>query len=451
MSNIINLNQLQLKEYTVSEISYHLKQVIEGQFGYVRIRGEISGLKIASSGHAYFNIKDEGAIIASTCWRHVLSRMQVKLDEGLEVIATGKLTTYAGQSRYQLSVEHIEAQGEGALMQILAKRKAKLQEEGLFDSNRKKSLPFFPKVIAVVTSITGAVIKDIIHRIEDRCPTRLIIWPVTVQGENAADEITAAVKGFNNAPEHLRPDLIILARGGGSIEDLWCFNEESVVRAVAASDIPIISAVGHETDFTLTDFAADLRAPTPTAAAEFATFVMSDLKHTINIHFARIRSNLDNKIKHMESLSNAYNRALSDPSSLVFSAQQKLDDVLFALYAAGPRLIHIRYMELNQYRIDFFNPAKLISQKYQDLERTAQQISKVIYNLLDKLDNKISLYSSLLSSLDYRNVVSRGFSIVRNKSGSIISSLNSVKIGEEINIENNDGTIKTKVLELQKS
>lgn len=451
MSNIINLNQLQLKEYTVSEISYHLKQFIESEFGYVRIKGEISGLKIAASGHAYFNIKDENAIIASTCWRHVIARMQVKLDEGLEVVATGKVTTYAGQSRYQLSVEHIEAQGEGALMQILAKRKAKLQEEGIFDNNRKKSLPFFPQTIGIVTSITGAVIKDIIHRIEGRCPTRLIIWPVTVQGENAADEITEAVKGFNRVTDTLRPDLIIVARGGGSIEDLWCFNEESVVRAVADSDIPVISAVGHETDFTLTDFAADLRAPTPTAAAELATIVMSDLKNTINIYFSRITTSLQSKIKYMEHLSEAYKNALADPRVLLFGAEQKLDDLIFAFHSSIPRMIDKKYMEIKQYRIDFFNPAKLLSIKYQDFNRTTESMPKVLYNFMDKLENKLSLYSSLLSSLDYKNVISRGFSIVRNKSGSIISSPDLVNIGEELLIENSSGHIKTKVLDVQKS
>lgn len=451
MSNIINLNQLQLKEYTVSEISYHLKQFIEGEFGYVRIKGEISGLKIAASGHAYFNIKDENAIISSTCWRHVMSRMQVKLDEGLEVIATGRVTTYAGQSRYQLSVEHIEAQGEGALMQILAKRKAKLHEEGLFDNNRKKPLPFFPKTIGIVTSITGAVIKDIIHRIEDRCPTRLIIWPVTVQGENAADEITEAVNGFNRATLSIRPDLIIVARGGGSIEDLWCFNEESVVRAVAASDIPIISAVGHETDFTLTDFVADLRAPTPTAAAELATIVVSDLKNTINIYFARITTSLQSKIKYMEHLSEAYNNALVDPRVLLLGAEQRLDDLIFAFHSSIPRMIDKKSMEIKQYRIDFFNPAKLLSIKYQDFYRTTELMTKVLYNFIDKLENKLSLYSSLLSSFDYKNVISRGFSIVRNKEGYIISSPNSVNIGEEVLIENNAGQIITKVLEVQKS
>ncbi len=448
MTNIINLNQLQLKEYTVSEISSHIKSLVETQFGYVRIRGEISGLKIAASGHAYFNLKDENAIIASTCWKNALAKMPAKLDEGLEVIATGKLTTYAGQSRYQLSVEHIEACGEGALMQILAKRKTKLQAEGLFDNSRKKALPFFPKTIGVVTSISGAVIKDIIHRIKDRCPLRVVIWPVSVQGENAADEITSAVNGFNKLSQDLRPDILIVARGGGSIEDLWCFNEEIVVRSIAASIIPVISAVGHETDFTLSDFAADLRAPTPTAAAEIATPVIADLKYTLDLHFNRIIKILENKIKYMENLSSTYNNALSDPKSLIMSVQQKLDDIVFSLYAALPRLVNIKLMELKQHRIDFLNPIKFIPQKYEDVTRIKNQLEKVLSGYIDRLETKITLYSSLLSSLDYKNVISRGFSIVRAKSGAIIASPLSVSIGEDLYIENREGKIKAEVLEI---
>lgn len=446
MNNVLNLKQLELKEYTVSEISNHIKHLVEGEFGYVRIKGEISGLKIASSGHGYFNLKDENAIIASTCWRHVIAKMQAKLDEGLEVIATGKMTTYAGQSRYQLSVEHIEPAGAGALMQILAARKAKLQSEGLFDNSKKKPIPFFPKKIGVITSITGAVIKDIIHRISDRCPLHVLIWPVTVQGENAADEISKAIIGFNAAKEDLKPDVIIVARGGGSIEDLWCFNEEIVVRTVASSIIPIISAVGHETDFTLTDFAADLRAPTPTAAAEFATPLLNDLKYNINLFLDRIIKSLENKIKHLKDVISAYEKVLSNPKSLILQKEQKLDDLSFLLSKSLPKLLNLKTIELRQYRLEFLNPIKLLPIKYNNLTIAKGNLNKAGISLVDKIDAKVTLYGMLLASLDYKNVIARGFSVVKAKSGKTISSINDLNIGDDMILEMKDGNIESKVL-----
>lgn len=446
MNNLVNFTATELKEYTVSEVSNRLKHCVEREFGYVKIRGEISGLKIAASGHAYFNLKDENSILASTCWRHVVTKMPAKLDEGLEVIATGKMTTYAGQSRYQLSVEHIEPAGEGALMQILAARKTKLQAEGLFDNSKKKPLPFFPTTIGVITSLSGAVIQDILHRISDRSPVRVLIWPVTVQGETAAAEISNAVDGFNKAREDLRPDVLIIARGGGSIEDLWAFNEEVVVRSVFASSIPIISAIGHETDFTLTDFVADIRAPTPTAAAEFATPIIADLKHTINVHFARIISMLQNGLKHRQDLLSAYNKILSNPLNLILQAQQKLDELLFYLYAAPTRLLNLRQTQLGQYRLEFLNPLKLLPLKYSTLESKANNLQKTFSGYLEKLENNMILYSSLLATLDYRNVVSRGYSVVRSRHGAIISSAHSVSTSDEITIEMKDGQIKSKVL-----
>lgn len=446
MNNIINFTATEIKEYTVSEVSNHLKHCVEREFGYVKIKGEISGLKIAASGHGYFNLKDENAILASTCWRHVIAKMSVKLDEGLAVIATGKMTTYAGQSRYQLSVEHIEPAGEGALMQILAARKAKLQAEGLFDPSKKKPLPFFPRTIGVITSLSGAVIQDILHRISDRCPVRVLIWPVTVQGDAAASEISNAVEGFSKAKDDLRPDVIIIARGGGSIEDLWAFNEEIVIRSVFASDIPIISAIGHETDFTLTDFVADVRAPTPTAAAEFATPIIADLKHTMNVHFSRIILTLQNQLKHKQDILFAYNKVLSNPSTLLLQAQQRLDDLLFNLYEAPTRLINLRKTQLQQYRLEFLNPLKILPLKHASLELAANNLRKTFSNFLEKLENNMVLYSSLLSSLDYRNVVSRGYSVVRGKNGTIISSAHLVSTLDEITIEMKDGHIKSKVL-----
>ena len=260
---------------TVSELSGALKRTVEAAFGHVRVRGEISGWKRHASGHCYFTLKDEGACIDAVIWKGQAGTLAFRPEDGAEVIATGKLTTYAGRSKYQIVVARMELAGEGALMALLDKRRRALSAEGLFDESRKRRLPFLPRVIGVVTSPTGAVIRDILHRLEDRCPTHVIVWPVPVQGEGSAAKVAEAIRGF--ASFEPKPDLLIVARGGGSIEDLWAFNEEEVVRAAAESPIPLISAVGHETDTTLIDFASDRRAPTPTAAAEMAVPVRAEL------------------------------------------------------------------------------------------------------------------------------------------------------------------------------
>ncbi|WP_022677922.1 exodeoxyribonuclease VII large subunit, partial [Novosphingobium sp. B-7] len=265
---------------SISEISAQLKRTVEDRFGFVRVRGELSGVKRAASGHLYMSLKDEGARLDGVMWRGNAQRLGFMPEDGVEVIATGKLTTYPGRSNYQIVVDRMEIAGEGALLALLAKTKARLEAEGLFDRARKRALPFLPRVIGVVTSPTGAVIRDILHRLSDRFPSHVVVWPVLVQGQGAAAQVAAAVRGFSDlAPGGPvpRPDVVIVARGGGSIEDLWSFNEEEVVRAIAASTIPVISAVGHETDTTLADFAADLRAPTPTAAAEIAVPVRAEL------------------------------------------------------------------------------------------------------------------------------------------------------------------------------
>ena len=259
-----------LPEMGVGEISTMLKATVESAFQRVRVRGEISGFKRAPSGHLYMTLKDDDAVLDAVCWRGTAARLRLLPEDGLEVIATGRLTTYAGRSKYQIVVESFEVAGEGALLKHLEDRRRQLAAEGLFDADRKRELPFLPDVIGVVTSPTGAVIRDILHRLADRFPRRVLVWPVLVQGDGAAEQVAYAIKGFNaldDASAVPRPDVLIVARGGGSIEDLWAFNEDIVVRAAARSDIPLISAVGHETDTTLLDFAADVRAPTPTAAA----------------------------------------------------------------------------------------------------------------------------------------------------------------------------------------
>src|SRR5437588_4009464 len=272
---------LNIPEWTVSELSAALRRTVEDAFGYVRVRGEVSGYRGPHpSGHCYFALKDEGAKIEAVVWKSAFARMRIKPEEGLEVLVTGRLTTYPGQSKYQIVVETLEPAGLGALMALVEERKKRLAAEGLFDAARKQLLPFLPEVIGVITSPTGAVIRDILHRLADRFPRRVIVWGVRVQGEGSATEVVAAIHGFNAIVAGgaiPRPDLLIVARGGGSLEDLWSFNEEVVVRAAAASMIPLISAVGHETDVTLIDFAADRRAPTPTAAAEMAVPVRAEL------------------------------------------------------------------------------------------------------------------------------------------------------------------------------
>jgi exodeoxyribonuclease VII large subunit len=273
---------------SVSELSGALKRTVESAFGFVRVRGEVSGWKRHASGHCYFTLKDDSACIDAVIWRGQASGLAFHPGDGLEVIATGKLTTYAGRSKYQIVVDRLELAGEGALMALLEQRKRALAAEGLFDPARKRPLPFLPRVIGVVTSPTGAVIRDILHRLEDRCPAYVMLWPVPVQGEGAAAKVAAAIRGF--ASIEPRPDLLIVARGGGSIEDLWAFNEEEVVRAAAESPIPLISAVGHETDTTLIDFAADRRAPTPTAAAEMAVPVRAELGSMLAELGQRMRS-----------------------------------------------------------------------------------------------------------------------------------------------------------------
>jgi exodeoxyribonuclease VII large subunit len=312
---------------SVSELAFALKRVVEDSFGQVRLRGEISGYKRAASGHAYLTLKDDKACLDAVMWKATVAGLAFRPEDGIEVIATGRLTTYPGRSKYQIVIERLELAGEGALMVLLEKLKAKLAAEGLFDSGRKRKLPFLPRRIGVVTSPTGAVIRDILHRLEDRCPSHVVVWPVLVQGQGAAEQVAAAVAGFGAMPEETRPDLVIVARGGGSIEDLWAFNEEVVVRAVAGSTIPVISAVGHETDTTLCDYAADMRAPTPTAAAEMAVPVRAELRAYVRDQGARMercaRRYHERGVERLQALA----RHLPSPAALLDPQRQRVDDL----------------------------------------------------------------------------------------------------------------------------
>lgn len=315
-------------EYSVSELSGAVKRTLEGEFGRVRVRGEVGRVSRPASGHLYFDLKDANAVLAAVSWKGSVARMQIRPEEGMEVVATGRLTTFPGQSKYQLIVDDVAPAGLGALMVMLERRRAALQAEGLFDPARKRPIPYLPQVIGVVTSPSGAVIRDILHRLRDRFPRHVLIWPVPVQGEKCAPEVAAAIEGFNALPPDgpiPRPDLLIVARGGGSLEDLWGFNEEIVVRAAAASRIPLISAVGHETDTTLIDHAADRRAPTPTAAAEMAVPVRLDLLAQLDMLGARLAHALVRGLAQRRQRAGDLARALPRPESLTGPARQRLD------------------------------------------------------------------------------------------------------------------------------
>ncbi|MBO9498297.1 MAG: exodeoxyribonuclease VII large subunit [Novosphingobium sp.] len=315
---------------SITEISALLKRTVEDRFGFVRLRGELSGVKLAASGHLYCRLKDEGAQIDGVMWRGGVQRLAFRPEDGIEVVASGKLTTYAGRSSYQIVIESMEIAGEGALLALLEKTKARLEAEGLFRAERKRRLPFLPRTIGVVTSPTGAVIRDILHRLEDRCPCHVLVWPVLVQGNGSAEQVANAVRGFSQmAPDGPipRPDVVIVARGGGSIEDLWSFNEEIVVRAIAECAIPTISAVGHETDTTLADYAADRRAPTPTAAAEMAVPVRADLNATLAEFSARKKRAILRPVQLGRERLEARVARLPKPEVLAAQAAQRLDDL----------------------------------------------------------------------------------------------------------------------------
>lgn len=408
--------------YGVGEIAAAVKRVLEDHFGIVRVRGEISGWKGAhSSGHAYFSLKDTAATIGAVCWRGTLSKLPHKPEEGLEVIATGRISAYNG--KYQLVIDHLEPAGVGALMALLEKRRGQLEAEGLFRAERKKALPFLPRTIGVVTSPTGAVIRDILHRLSDRFPVRVIVWPVAVQGEGAAEQIAAAISGFNALPAgELRPDVLIVARGGGSIEDLWCFNEEIVVRAAAQSAIPLISAVGHETDTTLIDFAADRRAPTPTAAAEMAVPVRQELRQAVSGHAQRIQS--------------AMRRLLE------FSVQ-RTDDLSQRLTLALPQSLRAR-----EQRVAVLSAALTPRALQADLARAASRVRDVSARLplaynrtIERRHEALSRSAALLESLNYRRVLERGFALVRGVDGRLISSAAVAKQESALQIVFKDGEI----------
>lgn len=482
-----------LAELSVTELSMALKRTVEDRFGLVRVRGEISGFRGAhSSGHCYFALKDDRSRLEAVIWRGSFARLQARMQEGLEVIATGKLTTYPGTSKYQIVVENLEPAGAGALMALLEERKRRLAAEGLFAEERKQLLPFLPMVIGVVTSPTGAVIRDVLHRISERFPLHVIVWPVRVQGETSGAEVAAAIRGFNAlGPGAMveRPDLIIVARGGGSIEDLWGFNDEAVVRAAAESMIPLVSAVGHETDWTLIDLAADRRAPTPTGAAEIAVPVKADLEAQLAAFAARLRAGAARSLERGRSKLLAARRGLGTADAILAAPRQRFD-------AASARLGTALDLAVGRKRRAFATIAGRLSrrqlenriawkrQSFEALDRRlasslraasrrkqeelARMLPRLAARQLDRITvaarQRLELATRrsvtafvrgtekhrqrfdgvwrLVVSLSHERVLERGFALVRDASGKAVTSAAQIAPGDPFRVDMRDGSIE---------
>jgi exodeoxyribonuclease VII large subunit len=429
--------------YSVTEIAHALKRTIEDRFSHVRVRGEISGFRGAhSSGHCYFSIKDEGAKLDAVIWRGSFSRLRAKLQDGLEVVVTGKITSYPGKSAYQIIIETVEPAGIGALMALLEERKRRLAAEGLFDLHRKKPLPFLPQSIGIITSPTGAVIRDILHRLKDRFPRHVIVWPVRVQGETAAAEVVAALNGFNAMAE--KPDLLIVARGGGSLEDLWPFNDEGIARAVAASAIPVISAIGHETDTTLIDHVADWRAPTPTAAAERAVPVKADLIAEAASLEARQRRAILRILQERKLQLGSAARALPKSDDILAIARQRLDN-------AGSRLPGSLKTNVQRHAVVLARHSGRLSLKpvrdrladwSRRLEDTAKRGSRAMRVAVNRRHDRYTAEAKLFHSLNYKAVLARGFAVVRDARGVALHAAAGIKPASPVTIEFADGTVR---------
>lgn len=478
-----------LPEYTVSEISQAVKHTLERSFERVRVRGELSGFKRHTSGHLYFTLKDAEAAMDGVCWRGTAMRLSIRPEDGMEVICTGRITTYPGRSKYQIVIESMELAGEGALLKLIEDRRKRLAAEGLFDPERKRPLPFLPEIIGVITSPTGAVIRDILHRLADRFPRHVLVWPVAVQGEGAAEQVAAAIAGFNGlVPGGLvpRPDVLIVARGGGSLEDLWAFNEEVVVRAAAASAIPLVSAVGHETDTTLIDFASDLRAPTPTAAAELVVPVRAELLTQIVDRGARLVGGLVRLVDERRLRVLALGRGLGDPRRLIETATQSLDDrgerlrlaigtfltkrehrvaradlrrfdpkhqlaemrsklasELRALKSGYESFLaeRTRRYERVAHRLQAASIARDAARKSERLIELEQRLGGVATRMLQPCIEHVERLGRLLDGLSFQRVLERGFALVRTRSGEPVTAAAAVEPGAALSIAFHDGTV----------
>ena len=456
-------------EFSVTELSGAIKRVIEGEFSHVRIKGEVGRVSRPRSGHIYLDLKDDKSVINGVIWKGVAGRLQTEPEEGMEVVATGRVTTFGGQSKYQIVIEDIKPAGMGALMALLEKRKTMLSAEGLFEESRKRALPYLPEVIGVVTSPSGAVIRDILHRLRDRFPRKVLIWPVAVQGAKCAPEVVRAIEGFNAllvGGAMPRPDLLIVARGGGSVEDLWGFNEESVARAAAASNIPLISAVGHETDTTLIDFVSDKRAPTPTAAAELAVPVRIELMAWLDQQSARMTTSLSGGLQRRSQRLRDLSRALPRLETLLDGPRQRLDTtgarlgpalmsgvqrrkVRLSEAAGGLRPAAMQRMIGNEHRrLDALSarmgPAlercMSIDQRRQAVAAMAQRVADVGQQRLNAARIKIEAMDRLRLTLGYEATLSRGYAVVRGD-GDVVTTKKAAGKAQELEIQFADGRI----------
>ena len=456
-------------EFSVSDLSGAIKRMIEGEFSHVRVKGEVGRVSRPRSGHLYLDLKDDRAVLAGVIWKGVATRLAVQPEEGMEVVAIGRLTTFPGQSRYQIVIEDIKPAGVGALMAMLEKRKTQLAAEGLFAPDRKKLLPYLPEVIGVVTSPSGAVIRDILHRLRDRFPRKVLIWPVAVQGDKCAPEVTRAIEGFNAMTPGgalPRPDLIIVARGGGSIEDLWGFNEESVVRAAAASDIALISAVGHETDTTLIDYASDKRAPTPTAAAELAVPVRLELLAWLDGQEARLTQSLISGISARKQRLQDVSRALPRKDTLMDIPRQRLDALSDRLPAVLIRSVQTRRVALSESsgalrpgllqralesdqrrlantsaRLNLRALQADMGRQRQEFDRRAQRLSDAGMRQVKALKDQLLNLDRLMKTVGYEATLKRGFAVVRD-GDAVISNVSAAKAADTLEVQFADGRVR---------
>ncbi len=427
-----------IPEFSVSELAFSLKRTIEDNYARVRVRGELSRISIPKSGHMYTSLKDEKSVIDAVCWKGVLSKLSIKPEEGLEVICIGRITTYSARSNYQLIIESMELAGEGALLKMLEDRKKRLATEGIFAAEKKQPIPFLPQRIGVVTSPTGAVIRDILHRLNDRFPRHVMVWPVKVQGEGADKEITAAINGFNMLPDNQKPNVIIVARGGGSLEDLMPFNEENVVRATGNSKIPIISAVGHETDTTLIDYAADLRAPTPTGAAEMAVPVRLNLIAQIADNENRLINGARRMLSENRHKLDTLAAKLGDPAHLLELKTQQIDH-------ASDRLDHSFKNYISVKKNDFLKKSAYIPSPKQNIKLAGNALNLCVERMeryktrtIENKHIKLKQMQEKLELLSFENVLKRGYVVVRDENDRPVTHASSLSNGENVNLQFRD-------------
>ena len=437
--------RLNIPEYEVSQFNLLLKEVVETNFDYVRIRGEVSELKKAASGHLYLTLKDKNSVLNATIWKQKKNYLQFNPEVGMDVVVTGKISTYAKSiSTYSISIDKLELAGEGALLKLIEDRKKKLQSQGFFDDIHKKKIPYLPKKIAVITSPTGSVIYDIINRIKDRCPTHIDIWPVAVQGAIAAENIINAIKGFHNVAYDLKPDLIIIARGGGSTEDLMPFNNEDLVLAVHYATIPIISAIGHETDITLIDYVSDLRTSTPTAAAEKAVPILIELEQTLSNTTQRLNYSIDNNFNTINKNLVNLSKFLKEPILIISSFKDKFKSVTENFLKEWENLFQKNFNKLDRCSLLFRLPHNNFNNHKKNLFNTIKNFNRNINDVIDSQKKELNKFVRLLDSNSIHGTLNKGYSIVR-KSKKIINKAELVNSEDLINIQFVDKVVELKI------